>query len=193
LGSVQRYFNHLIHLAFADGIKLAGFVAGAAFYAFVLIYHMRLFHCPGYALRRALARASCAADALFRYYLIAQQGCANTGGAALFLDVRQIFVFEVAEGCEHRIWPRLAEAAERSFVDVHGKFLQTVDIFQNPFAFRDAGKYFQHAPGANAAESAFPTGFILDEAHEEMSDLNHATGVIHHNQTTGTNHGPRES
>ena len=62
---------------------------------------------------------------------------AYAGGAALFDDVRFIFVSEVAQGGQNRVRRRLAQAAEGVGLDVIRQRLELVEVFQRALSARD--------------------------------------------------------
>ena len=118
-----------------------------------------------------------------------EQRRTDCGTAVFLMDVLLIFVAEIAEGAEHRIWRRLSETAERRILDDGGHLFEKFDIPLFAFALCDVGQDLQHSFGAFPARGTLPAGLILAEIHEETGHIHGAVVFIHHDQTAGPHDG----
>ena len=112
-------------------------------------------------------------------------------GLAFFVDdMFDHFGAEMLEYREDGAWSRLAQGAERTFLDGAGEGFEGVERFHRGLAFDDEVEQVEHLLGAFAAKHAFAARFVLRELHEEPGDLDHAGLFVHHDETAGTDHGP---
>ena len=90
--------------------------------------------------------------------LVVQQRLADARRAALVHDVRHILVAEVAQGGQHRVGRRLAQAAQGVVLDVVAQLFQLVQILHGALALGDLVQHLQQTLGADAAGGALAAG-----------------------------------
>ena len=110
---------------------------------------------------------------------------AHARAAVLVADVLDVFVAEVADGREHRVGRRLAQAAERGVLDHLAQVDQPLDVGLLAAAFADAVEDLQHPLRAHAAGHALAARLFLDEFEEEAGDVDHAAILVHDDQAAG--------
>ena len=104
-------------------------------------------------------------------------------------DMSFILIPEITNGGQYRIGGSLSQAAQGAFLDLEGKVLQPFDITLFSFAFGDAGEYFEHSFGSDAAEGTFPAGFFTGEVEKEPGHVDHTGGFVHDDHSAGTHDG----
>jgi len=100
---------------------------------------------------RAVSCAHGTFAALVRVDGIRQQSFADSGRAALFLDVRLILIAEILQCGQDRVRRRLAKAAERGILDLMAELLHLIQHVHRAFALGDLGQHLQQTLGADTA------------------------------------------
>ena len=141
------------------------------------------------AVHRAVTGAEGAAHALFGKDLILHQVLADVGRALLLFDVRFVFFREVRHRGENRVRGGLAEGAEGAVFDDGGEFLHVFESLFGALSFGDGGEHFEQTLRADTAGRALTAGFVDDEVHVEVGDVNHAVVFVHDDRAAGAHHG----
>ena len=80
--------------------------------ALLSVYAVSLFNLAGYCINRTFSRTKAAALALVLIYDISYQILTYAGGAAFFVNMGFIFVTEIPERTQYRVWSCLTETAQ---------------------------------------------------------------------------------
>ena len=133
---------------------------------------------------RAMLGAEGAAGAVGGDLILDERGALARRAAAL--QVGLVFVAEVAQGREHRVGGRFAQAAEAAGADLAGQLFEFVQVRALRLARAKLVQNIQHPLGADAAEGAFAARLVLRELEEIARDIHHAGGVIQHHHPART-------
>ena len=117
------------------------------------------------------------------------QTLADHARTVLVLDVRVVFVAEVADRGKHGVGRRLAQSAEGRVFDDPPETFQFLDISFLSFALADARDDLEHPLGADAARRTLAAGFILHELEKEPRHVHHAGIFVHHDQAARAHDG----
>ena len=115
---------------FVNCLKRTFFYACAAFQALRLIDFIRNFLFPSDRGGRTQLRADTAALADIRIDLNLNELLTYAGRTFLVDNVSDIFVPEVSQRAENRVWSCLPQTAQRGSLDVLRQSFQLVDVFQ---------------------------------------------------------------
>src|SRR5262249_41165198 len=136
------------------GAQIAGFDAGRAFDAQLLVDAVRLLLFAGNGAHGAGGNADSASLALDRGDFRTEQGLSLAGGAAFFVDVLLVLLAEVAQRREHGIGRRFAEAAQRPELHRAPELFEQVEGLRRAAALDYIVEQGQELFGAFAAENA---------------------------------------
>ena len=104
---------------------------------------------------------------------------ANTCRTTFFLDVRFIFIAEIAQGGQNGVRGGLSESAQRVFFDVVAESLEPVEVLRLSVAGGDFFKNFEHTAVADTAGRALSAAFVDGEL-EELLDGADIAGIRVH-------------
>ena len=102
------------------------------------------------------------------------------------MDMGQVFITEILQGCQHRVGGALPQAAEA------GVFHQIAEVFQGgqivwrPPSCRYLREGIMDLPRSHPAGHAFTAGLGHTELHKEFRHIHHAGGLIHDDHAAGT-------
>ena len=97
---------------------------------------------------------------------------------------------EVAQGAEHRVGGRLAQAAEAGVLDHIAERLELMQVGPCPDALTDPLQEPVELDRAGAAGDALAAGFVHAEFHEEPGHVDHARVLVHDDHAAGAHDRP---
>src|SRR6185312_3472865 len=103
---------------------------------------------------------------------------------AVFHEIFKL-VPETGQEALHRPRRGFAERADRVPLDLAGDRLQAMQIVLRALAVDDARQHAIHPAGAFAARRALAAGLGHVETRDAMADLDHARGLVHHDDRAG--------
>ena len=95
------------------------------------------------------------------------------------MDVRLVFVSEVAQRGQYGVGARLAQAAQGGFLDDARELLERRDVLRLAPSLADLLEDLQQPARALAAGGALAAGLVLNEIHEEARHVHHAGVLVH--------------
>ncbi|OQC56119.1 MAG: hypothetical protein BWX54_01547 [Verrucomicrobia bacterium ADurb.Bin018] len=117
------------------------------------------------------------------------QSRAHPRHAMLVADMLHIFLAEVPQRGEHRIWRGLPQPAQRGLLNEPPQLFEAIQIGQFALALANALQDFAHALGAHPAWRALAAGFLLHKFNKEPRHIHHAGVFIHDDQATRAHDG----
>jgi hypothetical protein len=143
---------------------------------------------PSDRIHRAFLFAESTHLTLFRIHPELNQIHTDQSRASLVLNMSFIFISEISNCGEDRVWSSFSQTAVGGLFNMMPQEFQPFDILHFPFTLDDSIQDIEHHLHPHPAGNAFATGFIDRKVREEPGCIDHAGGVVHHDQTTGAHH-----
>ena len=95
----------------------------------------------------------------------------------------------MSEGGKNRVSCGLTESAERTCFDCVGDLFELSEIVHSSLALSNLGEVFKESLCTDTAGRTLTAGFIADEFHIELGNVNHAVVFVHNDCAAGAHHG----
>ena len=153
------------------------------------INHVQLLRFSADGMSRAVSQAQTAAHAAF-HDVIGDQFFALFGRTGFAVDMGFVFLAEVAQCCQNRIWGGLPQPAQGTYLDGFTQLFEQVNILGFAASRNNVFQNGEHLLGSQSARHALATGFFFGEIEEVTGEIDHASFFVHHDHAARTHDCP---